>query len=38
MVFDGTTTDPLQQAIRDSLIAFMAASRKPKPKSPKKQV
>ncbi len=25
MVFDGTTTDPMQQAIRDSLIAFMAA-------------
>jgi putative DNA-invertase from lambdoid prophage Rac len=26
MVFDGTTTDPMQQAIRDSLLAFMAAS------------
>jgi putative DNA-invertase from lambdoid prophage Rac len=26
MVFDGTTTDPMQQAIRDSLIAFMAAT------------
>jgi putative DNA-invertase from lambdoid prophage Rac len=26
MVFDGATTDPLQQAIRDSLIAFMAAT------------
>jgi putative DNA-invertase from lambdoid prophage Rac len=25
MVFDGTTTDPMQQAIRDSLVAFMAA-------------
>jgi putative DNA-invertase from lambdoid prophage Rac len=25
MVFDATTTDPMQQAIRDSLIAFMAA-------------
>jgi DNA invertase Pin-like site-specific DNA recombinase len=25
MSFDGTTSDPLQQAIRDSLIAFMAA-------------
>ncbi len=25
MVFDGTTIDPMQQAIRDSLIAFMAA-------------
>jgi DNA invertase Pin-like site-specific DNA recombinase len=26
MVFDGTTTDPMQQAIRDSLLAFMAAA------------
>jgi putative DNA-invertase from lambdoid prophage Rac len=26
MVFDGTTTDPMQQAVRDSLIAFMAAT------------
>jgi putative DNA-invertase from lambdoid prophage Rac len=26
MVFDGTTTDPMQQAIRDSLLAFMAAT------------
>jgi putative DNA-invertase from lambdoid prophage Rac len=25
MTFDGTTADPMQQAIRDSLIAFMAA-------------
>jgi putative DNA-invertase from lambdoid prophage Rac len=25
MVFDGTTTDPMQQAIRDALIAFLAA-------------
>ena len=25
MVFDGTTIDPMQQAIRNSLIAFMAA-------------
>jgi putative DNA-invertase from lambdoid prophage Rac len=25
MAFDGTTTDPMQQAIRDSLLAFMAA-------------
>jgi hypothetical protein len=24
MTFDGATTDPMQQAIRDSLIAFMA--------------
>ena len=26
MVFDGTTTDPMQQAVRDLLIAFMAAT------------
>lgn len=26
MVFDGTTTDPVQQAVRDALIAFMAAT------------
>lgn len=26
MVFDGSTTDPTQMAIRDSLIAFMAAT------------
>jgi len=26
MTFDGTTTDPMQQAIRDSLVAFMAAT------------
>jgi putative DNA-invertase from lambdoid prophage Rac len=26
MQFDGTTTDPMKQAIRDSLIAFMAAT------------
>lgn len=26
MVFDGSTTDPVQMAIRDSLIAFMAAT------------
>lgn len=25
MVFDGSTKDPMQQAVRDSLIAFMAA-------------
>ena len=25
MVFDGATTDPIQQAVRDALIAFMAA-------------
>ncbi len=26
MTFDGSTTDPIQQAIRDALIAFMAAT------------
>ena len=26
MVFDGSTTDPMQEAIRDTMIAFMAAS------------
>ena len=26
MVFDGTTTDPMQQAVRNSLIAFMASA------------
>jgi DNA invertase Pin-like site-specific DNA recombinase len=26
IVFDGATTDPMQQAVRDALIAFMAAT------------
>lgn len=26
MTFDGSTTDPIQQAVRDALIAFMAAT------------
>jgi putative DNA-invertase from lambdoid prophage Rac len=26
MTFDGTTSDPMEQAVRDSLIAFMAAT------------
>jgi putative DNA-invertase from lambdoid prophage Rac len=26
MVFDGATTDPIQKAVRDALIAFMAAT------------
>lgn len=26
MTFDGATTDPMQQAVRDAMIAFMAAS------------
>src|SRR4051812_16966223 len=26
MIFDGATTDPIQQAVQDALIAFMAAT------------
>jgi hypothetical protein len=26
MTFDGATKDPMQQAVRDALIAFMAAT------------
>ena len=26
MTFDGSTTDQMQQAVRDALIAFMAAT------------
>lgn len=26
MTFDGSTTDPMQEAVRDALIAFMAAA------------
>ena len=26
MIFDGSTTDPMQEAVRDALIAFMAAT------------
>jgi putative DNA-invertase from lambdoid prophage Rac len=26
MTFDGSTTEPMQQAVRDALIAFMAAT------------
>lgn len=26
MTFDGTTEDPMQEAVRDTLIAFMAAT------------
>jgi putative DNA-invertase from lambdoid prophage Rac len=26
MTFDGSTTDPMQCAVRDALIAFMAAT------------
>jgi putative DNA-invertase from lambdoid prophage Rac len=28
MVFDGATTDPIQQAVREALLAFMAATAK----------
>ncbi|WP_420537774.1 recombinase family protein [Ketogulonicigenium vulgare] len=34
MTFDGATKDPLQQAVRDALIAFMAVTaQSPRPKS-----
>jgi hypothetical protein len=26
MTFDGSTTDPMQQTVRDALIAFIAAT------------
>ena len=37
MVFDGATTDPIQQAVRDALIAFMAAMAKRR-QSPRKRL
>jgi putative DNA-invertase from lambdoid prophage Rac len=37
MVFDGSTKDPMQQAVRDALIAFMAATaQSPRPKPQKR--
>jgi hypothetical protein len=33
--FDGSTKNPMEQAVRDALIAFMAAMAKPKPKPAK---
>ena len=30
MTFDGATKDPMQQAVRDALIAFMAATASPR--------
>jgi putative DNA-invertase from lambdoid prophage Rac len=36
MTFDGATKDPMQQAVRDALIAFMPRPHKPKPKHPRK--
>jgi putative DNA-invertase from lambdoid prophage Rac len=37
MTFDGVTSDPIAKAVRDALIAFMAATaqaRRPKPRRP----
>jgi putative DNA-invertase from lambdoid prophage Rac len=34
MTFDGSTTDPIQQAVRDALIAFMAATARPTSRLP----
>jgi putative DNA-invertase from lambdoid prophage Rac len=34
MTFDGSTTDPMQQAVRDALIAFMAATAQAQAGSP----
>jgi putative DNA-invertase from lambdoid prophage Rac len=39
MVFDGATTDPIQQAVRDALIAFMAAmAQAPRRQSPRRRL
>ena len=35
MTFDGVTQDPVQKAVRDALIAFMAATAKHRPKQRK---
>jgi putative DNA-invertase from lambdoid prophage Rac len=35
IVFDGSTTDPMQQAVRDALIAFMAAAAEAQAKATK---
>ena len=38
MVFDGATRDPMQQAVRDALIAFMAATaHRRKPRRPERR-
>jgi putative DNA-invertase from lambdoid prophage Rac len=34
MTFDGSTTDPMQQAVRDALIAFKAATAQDTPRRP----
>ena len=34
MVFEGSTTDPIQKAVRDAMIAFMATTAQHKPKKP----
>ena len=39
IVFDGATTDPIQQAVRDALIAFMAAmAQAPRRQSPRRRL
>ncbi len=38
MVFDGATTDPIQQAVRDALIAFMAAMAQARRQSPRRRL
>jgi putative DNA-invertase from lambdoid prophage Rac len=35
ITFDGSTTDPMQQAVRDALIAFMAATAQPQAEATK---
>ena len=38
LTFDGATKDPMQQAVRDSLIAFMAAmAQSQRPRKPKRR-
>jgi putative DNA-invertase from lambdoid prophage Rac len=37
LVFDGATQDPMQMAVRDALISFMAALSRRKPRRPKKR-
>ena len=38
MIFDGQTKDPIQQAVRDALIAFMAAMAEARRQSPPKKL
>jgi len=37
MVFDGTTKDPMQMAVRDALIGFMAAIDRRRPRRRRKR-